>query len=114
MANSEHVAKIGQGVNAWNTWRTDPLSFTADIDLSGADLSYANLRQANLSNTNLRGANLHGADLTITNLIRAELGNADLQLARMNRADLESSGPGAGKPRIYEPRRGGSQYGHSE
>ena len=56
MANPEHLAKIKEGVEAWNLWRKE----NPDVgsDLSGADLSRADLTEATLVNTNLEGANM--------------------------------------------------------
>jgi len=83
MANPEHLAKIKEGVVAWNAWiRAKPLE---DIraDLSGVDLSAVNLRKADLIAVNLSGANLSGKDLS-----RAQLGIANLTAADLRRADL--------------------------
>jgi hypothetical protein len=48
MANDEHVAKLKQGVEAWNAWRRE----NPDIrpELSGADLRDWDLRIVDLSN----------------------------------------------------------------
>ncbi len=83
MANREHLAKIKEGVKAWNDWiKAKPLE---DIraDRSGVDLSAVNLRSADLIAVNLSGANLSGK-----NLSRAQLGIANLTAADLRRADL--------------------------
>jgi hypothetical protein len=81
MANPEHVAKLKEGVEAWNQWRRE----APDIipNLNEADFSGANLAGANLGGVNLFGANLVGAELIQAllyqaNLSRANLGGADL------------------------------------
>jgi len=44
MADPEHVAKLRQGVKAWNTWREENPNTIPH--LNGADLSKANLKGA--------------------------------------------------------------------
>ena len=47
MANPEHLKKLQEGVQVWNSWRkTRPKVMP---DLRDADLSEADLREANLS-----------------------------------------------------------------
>ncbi len=86
MTNPEHLAKLKEGVKAWNAWR-DTNAKTRP-DLSGADLSGTNLRRANLRGANLGGADfretyLHGADLS-----EADLAGANLLVADLTQADL--------------------------
>jgi Pentapeptide repeats (8 copies) len=71
MANEGHVAKLKEGVDAWNAWRRE----NPDIrpDLSVAELSEANLKGANLSGANLGGADLRGAALVDADLTGADL-----------------------------------------
>jgi uncharacterized protein YjbI with pentapeptide repeats len=66
MSNSEHLAKLNEGVGAWNDWR----KANPDIipDLREADLFAANLSGADVSGAILRSANLTGADLDGTDL----------------------------------------------
>ena len=45
MANEDHVARLKQGVDAWNAWRRE------NPDVS-PDLFKANLRETNLSMSN--------------------------------------------------------------
>lgn len=73
MANPEHLAKLKEGVAAWNEWREQ----NPDIrpDLSAADLSSANLYAADLSSADLRGANLSWANLRGANLTDADVTN---------------------------------------
>jgi len=54
MANEEHVARLKQGVDAWNAWRRETPD--ARPDLRGAILRGAHLMLANLSGAILRGA----------------------------------------------------------
>jgi hypothetical protein len=59
MANAEHEARFGNGVESWNRWRSENPNVTPD--LSGADFS----RRTNttLKFANLDDCDLHGADL---------------------------------------------------
>jgi hypothetical protein len=106
VANPEHLAKLMEGAEAWNLWRTrnpeiEPdLSnanlIGADLDLanlSGANLIAAHLYRANLIGADLTGANLTGADLSYaqligTNLSGANLAGAKLELANLSAAEL--------------------------
>src|SRR3954469_2828418 len=104
MANRTHVARLKQGVEAWNQWRRDnpkirPTLSRADLiraSLRGADLRRTNLGKADLSHADLRGAqmsgaNLHGAALRGAELIRADLRRADLRGADLFGANLRGA-----------------------
>jgi len=86
MANAKHLARLEQGVAAWNAWRRR--SPTVNPDLSRAFLIEAELRGINLSNTNLERANLRMSTLSRANLTRANLRGADLRAASLRRAKL--------------------------
>jgi hypothetical protein len=116
MANEKHLARLKQGVKAWNQWRVANRAIRPDLagaklaradlamsNLSGADLSGADLTQADLSGAflsgaflsraflsgaNLARANLSGAFLTGTSLTRADLTEADFTAAHLGAADL--------------------------
>jgi uncharacterized protein YjbI with pentapeptide repeats len=114
MANDEHIAKLKEGVAAWNAWREENPNIHPDLsgaDLSGVDLSgkdhekliyaaeirrfervevakAANLRGADLSDAHLSRANLSGADLTEAKLNVALLCEAILFGADLSRANL--------------------------
>ena len=111
MANLEHLAKLNEGVQAWNVWRAQSPDVQPDLseaNLAGADLAGANfgkaslveadldeayldganLGEAYLSRAHLGGANLGGADLHGAHLIRTYLGETDLRGANLGRADL--------------------------
>ncbi len=84
MANPEHLAKLKEGVEAWNAWRDENPDVMPDLvetNLSGADLFEANLSGANLSVADLTGANLSLADLSVADLTGADLSGADLFMA---------------------------------
>src|SRR3954470_6294932 len=85
MANTEHVALLKQGVEAWNQWRRH--NPQARPDLSQANLSGAHLYEADLSHTNLFWANLSGASLFGANLC-----GANLHQAHLCDADLSDTG----------------------
>jgi uncharacterized protein YjbI with pentapeptide repeats len=71
VANAEQLAKLIEGVEAWNQWRA---SREFAPDLRGAALS-----AMDLSGVNLRGADLRGAGFNKTGLSGASLREADLQ-----------------------------------
>jgi hypothetical protein len=104
MANEEHLARLKQGVDAWNQWRnksggTVPDLSRAnlygadlfDVDFHGVDLHGANLDAANLSRANLHGADLHDADLRVANLHGAILDRANLYGTDFHGADLRGA-----------------------
>jgi uncharacterized protein YjbI with pentapeptide repeats len=119
MANQEHLDRVKQGTDVWNSWRKQHSGALLDLrganlfqaSLSGADLREANLsradlfranlfqaslsradlREANLSGTDLRGANLSNANLNNANLRGANLFQASLSGANINRADLNGA-----------------------
>jgi uncharacterized protein YjbI with pentapeptide repeats len=86
MANMEHLDRLKQGVDIWNTWRQHHPGISPD--LSGADLSGAKLSGIDLSRTNLRGTTLSEADLSGANFVLALLDNADLKGANLSNANL--------------------------
>lgn len=99
MANSEHLAKILEGVEAWNEWRKANTEIVPDLSwacLHRAKLSRANLSEANLRRASLRGAYLGGAafrdaNLRGTSLCGAYLGGADLRQANLYLADFSEA-----------------------
>ena len=76
MANPEHVAKLLEGVEAWNDWRRENPDIRPDLVF------------APLCNTTLRGANLKDAYLSNIKLIKSDLKSADLVGATLDEADL--------------------------
>ncbi|HXP83830.1 MAG TPA: toll/interleukin-1 receptor domain-containing protein [Bryobacteraceae bacterium] len=86
MANPEHLARLKEGVPAWNQWRRE----TPDLipNLNEADLRGANLTLANLSWASLFGANLVGANLSEALLYQANLSRANLERSDLNNALL--------------------------
>jgi Pentapeptide repeats (8 copies) len=76
MANEEHLARLEQGVHAWNQWRDENLGIwpaLAGADLAGADLTGADLSRARLAGASLSRANLQEAVLVETNFEGANL-----------------------------------------
>ena len=99
MAKPEHLDKLKEGVEIWNTWRNDnpgitPALWGADLeetDLRGADLKRADLEEADLSEVDLREADLRGAKLRGADLRGANLMGADFDRTNLKRADLEGA-----------------------
>jgi hypothetical protein len=102
MANEEHLARLLEGVEAWNQWRAAHRSIRPDLtqaflpsrlDLSGAnlsraDLSRAHLTEENLSRANLSRASLYQTHLSWTNLVEANLSRAEICQANLVEANL--------------------------
>jgi hypothetical protein len=89
MSNPEHLARLKEGVEAWNRWRKSNPSI--EPDLSEANLGGAYLREANLSRAHLLGANLSSAHLIAANLSGADLREAHLMLATLVETNLEGA-----------------------
>lgn len=99
----KHVAKLKEGVDAWNQWKSNFDGIVhlrgaslSNVDLSGvnlvgADLQFADLRGANLHNAGLSGASLYGANLEQADLSGAYLHRTILDLAHLSRADLSGA-----------------------
>jgi hypothetical protein len=92
MANREHLAKLKEGVEAWNDWRKANPGIAPD--LSSADLGGQDLREANLSAADLSAASLSGAVLSLANLREAKLFGAMLLVATLRGADLREANLG--------------------
>ena len=101
MADPRHLARLKQGVTAWNAWRRRYPKVMPDlsrallidldlrgINLAGAHLVRTNLRQTILSRANLARANLERADLRAASLRRAKLDHANLTGAVLRHASL--------------------------
>jgi uncharacterized protein YjbI with pentapeptide repeats len=86
MANEEHLARLKQGVAAWNQWREAYPGIEAD--LREAHLSGADLREADLAGAHLTGADLREAHLPLGDLTAADLTGADLTAAYLGGAHL--------------------------
>ncbi|MFZ0318607.1 MAG: toll/interleukin-1 receptor domain-containing protein [Candidatus Sulfotelmatobacter sp.] len=98
MANPEHLAKLKEGVKAWNAWRSEHPEVKVDLedtDLSGLDLRSADLGGADLGGTKLVRAKLNSADLSRANLGSARLNEADLRWAYLLEANLSAYLQGA-------------------
>jgi hypothetical protein len=99
MANRKHLAKLKEGVEAWNEWRQKNPTVRVDLEgagigvvnLSGADLSGADLRHVNLNMANLGGANLAQANFGAADLLGAKFRGADLRGADLNSANLRGA-----------------------
>lgn len=84
MANPEHLAKLKEGVEAWNKWREENPGVKPELE--GAHLSQNNLTGANLRDADLNGAGFFEADLSA-----ADLSGADLSRTQLSKATLIES-----------------------
>jgi len=93
MANPAHVAKLKEGVEPWNQWRSENPDIRvdlADANLSGMNLSGADLKRVDLVGSDLGGASLRRAQLNESNLAMAKFVGADLRNANLGQQDLLS------------------------
>src|SRR5215218_9887795 len=82
MAEGDQVARLRQGMEAWNRWRRSNPKIRPSLvgaSLRGADLREVDLGNANLFEADLREANLFGANLRGANLFSADLRDTDLR-----------------------------------
>ncbi len=89
MANPEHVAKLKEGVEAWNAWRDgnpEQVPNLSDANLNEAFLPHVNLERANANGADFWGATLKGADLRSANLCAANFTRATLVDANLDGA----------------------------
>jgi uncharacterized protein YjbI with pentapeptide repeats len=94
MANPEHLAKLKEGIKAWNRWRKPNPTIQPDLfeaNLDSADLTGANLKKADLVGAKLSGAKLSKADLRAADLSEAYLSEADLSGAKLAKAHLREA-----------------------
>jgi len=89
MANSEHLAKIKEGVEVWNAWRKANREIVPD--LSEVNLGWTSLSRADLSGARLKTTHLTGAILVAANLNGADLSGAFLDSAHLNGARLKGA-----------------------
>lgn len=111
MADQDHLAKVLQGTDVWNAWRSEHPEVLPDLkgvvlndaylaginlshaDLTGADIRSSDLSQADFSRAILYRANLwdsvcYGANLRATVLNEADLTRAILQKAELLNANM--------------------------
>lgn len=102
-----HVAKLLEGVDAWNQWRAANPEIIADlkfIDVTSEDFQksclqeqdesgrlFINLRMANLQNANIYEANFQGANLWGTNFQGSVLFKANLQGAKLEFTEFQDA-----------------------
>lgn len=99
LAREEQLARLRQGVNVWNEWRSNrpdevinlKQADLRDADLEGADLARTNLNGADLTRANLRRANLSEAKLVNSKLMEANFVEANFCEARLMEADLHDA-----------------------
>jgi len=99
MPNPEHLAKLNEGVEAWNRFHGDQEAFgdLSGAELSGREFAGIDFRGTNLQHANLRnsrfgpGSRLCGADLRDADLCGADLSAADLTEINCTGADLRNT-----------------------
>jgi uncharacterized protein YjbI with pentapeptide repeats len=92
MANPEHVAKLKEGVEAWNAWREECPDVRPDlrgIGLHEPELAPVVLRWLHMRNADLREADLKQVDLRWGWLAGSNFECADLVGAVLQGADVE-------------------------
>jgi hypothetical protein len=103
VADEEHIRRLQQGAEAWNTWRRDILR--------RGDLSHADLRGANLNEADLHEAYLRGADLGDAYLGGRKSARRKPARSKPERRISEPRKPGRRKPKRRKPERD-KPYGH--
>jgi hypothetical protein len=93
MANPEHVAKLKEGVKAWNAWRE---ASAETPDLSGVKLHDVSLDLYNLQSADFSGAELEDVSFRLTDchncsFERATLARAIFSLTALNRSNFKDS-----------------------
>jgi hypothetical protein len=86
MGDPSHIAKVQEGVDAWNTWKKENPRLQPDlthVDLSGRDLAGIDFRGVGLFEATLIGSRLVGANLRQARLVRTQLDHADLSGAHV-------------------------------
>ncbi|HET6979892.1 MAG TPA: pentapeptide repeat-containing protein [Pyrinomonadaceae bacterium] len=94
--NPDHLARLRQGVTAWNDWRAANPHVVPDLphaqlrgqELQGANLNHAILWKADLAEAQLQNAELREANLRKANLFHADLSDAVLSGANLTGAQL--------------------------
>lgn len=84
MVNPIHLAKLDQGVEAWNRWRAE--NPRVKPNLAGACLYDNDLKGRNYSSINFSNTNLNRADLRFAILSESLLENATLKGSRLRGA----------------------------
>jgi len=86
MGDPNHLAKISEGVAAWNSWREANPRVQPDLtraELSGANLTEVDFRGVGLFKAKLHRAILVGANLRQARLVKTEFDGADLSGAKV-------------------------------
>src|SRR5580658_9751823 len=93
MANPEHLAKLKEGVAAWNRWGPEFAARRPIVspDFSNAILSGEMLAGTNFDGANLTGANLSGASLFATSYRMAVLSGADVSTTDLQWASFRGA-----------------------
>ena len=82
MADSDHVSKVKEGVDAWNRWREEEPDVLPDLgwaNINGLDLDGAVFKGSVLKLAFCKGSSLVGADFSGANLRGRNLEGCDLR-----------------------------------
>ena len=82
MGNKDHLARLKEGVAAWNYWRFENPDLRPDLsssDLCGSHIPVTDFSHVNFSNSELRNAEMQGAILDRANLSFANFHRAHLR-----------------------------------
>jgi uncharacterized protein YjbI with pentapeptide repeats len=110
MANRYQLAKLQEGVGAWNEWIEQHPNIRINLKkskLHDANLSNADLRDADFSNADLRGVDFRNADLRGVSFFDANLNNADLR-------ELDLSGSMLGSAQMYSANLSKTNLSHAD
>jgi len=93
MANPEHVAKLKEGVEAWNKWRdaSDETPDLSGIELNGDSLTHYNFALADFSGAQLFNINFEEARCREASFNLAIIINAMFRYTELDRATFKSA-----------------------
>ena len=99
MGNQAHLEKLGEGVAAWNRWRSvaSVKPDLSEFDLksypncAGIDFTAARLERADLTGVSLRGALLQGAHLAGAKLVGVDFAGSDMSAADLTGAIVDGA-----------------------
>src|SRR4051812_28867226 len=93
MANPEHVAKLKEGMEAWNAWRktSNETPDLSGVELNGDSLDSYDLSSANFSRTRLDLLSFHRAAIDGASFQRAELSEVTFRFSDLRNCDFRNA-----------------------